>query len=191
MSDDLAHFRYWAGGNLVDNRNRGIFGEWLVGQALGVIEEGEIRQEWDAVDLRYGDLMIEVKTSGRSQTWNKEGSSTPRFGIRRQKRAWFADTGDWIVYDSPQRTADVYVFCLHQTVPATNDNVADPESWSFWVVATSAIDNELGDQSTVGISTLNRLAEPVQWNGIKKLDQLGNRIRWEEIRQALDNTKTG
>ena len=176
MSDDLAHFRYWAGGNLVDNRNRGIFGEWLVGQALGVIEEGEIRQEWDAVDLRYGDLMIEVRTSRRSQTWNKEGSSTPRFGIRRQKRAWFADTGDWIVYDSPQRTADVYVFCLHQTVPATNDNVADPESWSFWVVATSAIDNELGDQKSIGI---------------KKLDQLGNRIRWEEIRQALDNTKTG
>jgi hypothetical protein len=45
------------------------------------------------------------------------------------------------------------VFCLHQTVPATNDNVADPESWSFWVVATSAINNELGDQATVGIST--------------------------------------
>jgi len=167
MADELADFRYWAGGNLVDNRNRGIFGEWLVGQALGVIAEGEIRQEWDAVDLRFGDLLIEVKTSGVSQTWNQEGSSTPRFGIPRQKRAWFADTDDWIVYDPPERTADVYVFCLHQSAPATNENVADPESWLFWVVATSVIDEELDDQSSVGVSTLNRLVEPVGWSGIK------------------------
>ena len=167
MSDELADFRYWAGGNLVDNRNRGIFGEWLVGQALGVMAEGEIRQEWDAVDLRFGELLIEVKTSGVSQTWNQEGSSTPRFGIPRQKRAWFADTDDWIVYDPPERTADVYVFCLHQSVPATNENVADPESWLFWVVATSVIDEELDDQSSVGVSTLNRLVEPVGWSGIK------------------------
>ena len=167
MSDELEDFRYWAGGNLVDNRNRGIFGEWLVGHALGVIREGQIRQEWDAVDLRYGELLIEVKTSGVSQTWNKEGSSTPRFGISRQKRAWFADTDDWTVYDPPQRTADVYVFCLHQSAPATNENVADPDSWSFWVLATPTIDKELSDQASVGVSTLNQLAEPVAWSGIK------------------------
>jgi len=167
MSDELEDFRYWAGGNLVDNRNRGIFGEWLVGHALGVIREGEIRQEWDAVDLRFGDLLIEVKTSGVSQTWNQEGSSTPRFDISRQKRAWLADTDDWTVYDPPQRTADVYVFCLHESAPATNENVADPDSWSFWVVATSTIDKELDDQASVGVSTLNQLAEPVDWSGIK------------------------
>ena len=102
-----------------------------------------------------------------SQTWNQSGSSTPRFGIARQKRAWFAETDDWIYYDEPKRSADVYAFCLHQSSPATNENVADPGSWSFWVIATSTLDNELGDQSSVGISTLDQLAEPVGWSGIK------------------------
>ena len=167
MSGDLTEFQRWATGNLVENRNRGIFGEWLVGQALGVIGDDEVRQEWDAVDLHFDGLTIEVKTSGVSQTWNQAGSSTPRFGIARQKRAWFAQTDDWVVYDEPKRSADVYVFCLHRSAPATNENVADPESWSFWVIATSTLDDELGDQSSVGISTLDQLAEPVDWSGIK------------------------
>ena len=49
---------------MVENHNRGIFGEWLVGQALGVIGDDEVRQEWDAVDLHFDGLAIEVKTSG-------------------------------------------------------------------------------------------------------------------------------
>ena len=167
MSDLSVNFDRWATGNLVDNRNRGIFAEWLVGQALGVIGDDDVRKEWDAVDLRFGDLTIEVKASGLSQTWNLLVPSTPRFGIPRQKRAWFADTDDWIVYDEPKRSASIYVFCLHQSVPATNENVADPDSWSFWVVATSTIDDELDDQSSVGVSTLNRLAKPVGWSEIK------------------------
>ena len=167
MSDLSVNFDRWATGNLVDNRNRGIFAEWLVGQALGVIGDDDVRKEWDAVDLRFGDLTIEVKASGLSQTWNLLVPSTPRFGISRQKRAWFADTDEWIVYDEPKRSADIYVFCLHQSVPATNENVADPDSWSFWVVATSTIDDELDDQSSVGTSTLDQLAEPVDWSGIK------------------------
>jgi hypothetical protein len=72
-----------------------------------------------------------------------------------------------IPYDPPRRTADVYVFCLHQSVPVTNENVADPRCWSFWVVATSAIDEELEGQASVGISTLNQLAEPIGWSDVK------------------------
>ncbi len=43
VSGDLTEFQRWATGNLVENRNRGIFGEWLVGQALGVIGDDEVR----------------------------------------------------------------------------------------------------------------------------------------------------
>ena len=49
---DLAGFRQWATGNLVENRTRGIFAEWLIGQALGVIGPDDIRTDWDAADLR-------------------------------------------------------------------------------------------------------------------------------------------
>ena len=62
-------------GNLVDNRNRGIFAEWLVGQALGAIGEGEVRREWDAYDLAFGEIKVEVKASGKSQTWNPDHRS--------------------------------------------------------------------------------------------------------------------
>jgi len=164
---DIGGFQRWAMGDLAGNRNRGIFAEWLVAQALGVIRDGDVRQEWEAVDLRFGDLAVEVKASGSSQTWSGGGSSTPRFRIPRQKHAWFADMDEMIPYDPPRRTADVYVFCLHQSVPVTNENVADPRCWSFWVVATSAIDEELEGQASVGISTLNQLAEPIGWSDVK------------------------
>ena len=81
MTANLSGFLRWATGNLVDNRNRGIFAEWLVGQALGVIEADDVRTEWDAVDLRFGDLRLEVKASGLSQAWNPLVPSTPPFGV--------------------------------------------------------------------------------------------------------------
>ncbi len=40
---DIAAFQRWVLGDLVDNANRGIFAEWLVGQALDAIKEGEAR----------------------------------------------------------------------------------------------------------------------------------------------------
>jgi len=57
---DLEGFRVWATGNLVDNRNRGIFAEWLVGTALGVVDPVVPRREWDAADLRFRERLIEA-----------------------------------------------------------------------------------------------------------------------------------
>jgi len=186
---NIEGFRCWATGNLVDNRNRGIFAEWMVGQALGVVDDGDIRVEWDAVDLRYGKFTVEVKASGYSQTWNPENPTKPVYSIPQQKWAWDAAFGTskqldgrsrkhrrsgwWLEYDPPQRTADVYVFCLHESVPATNDNVTDPGTWSFRILSTSAVDKELGSQKTVGLSRLDRLTTPVSWAGIKPaIDQI-------------------
>ncbi|MCH2422005.1 MAG: hypothetical protein MK196_02705, partial [Acidimicrobiales bacterium] len=50
MAGDLTEFQRWATGNLVENRNRGIFGEWLVGQALEVI----------------GGMVISMSSNGRA-----------------------------------------------------------------------------------------------------------------------------
>ena len=78
---DISAFRRWAMGNLVENRNRGIFAEWLVGQALDDTVEIGFRQEWDSWDLLYGKSKIEVKAAGRGQTWPQNHPSTPRFDI--------------------------------------------------------------------------------------------------------------
>ena len=171
---DIGGFRSWALGNLVDNANRGLFAEWLVGKALDSIGQGEARAEWDSFDLRYGDVAIEVKTSGLSQTWNRRSRSTPRFDICPRKSAWDAATDKWERFDRPRRIADVFVFCLHEAVPATNENVVDPAWWTFWVIPTQNLNDQLGPQKTVGVSTLNRLTAPVGWSELRAaIDRCG------------------
>ena len=164
---DIGSFQRWALGDLVDNANRGIFAEWLVGQALGVLAEGEARAEWTAFDLRYGDTKVEVKASGLSQTWNPHRQSKPSFNIAPRTSAWDAATDEWASFDPPQRPADVYVLCLHEPIPATNENVRDPACWKFWVIATQVLNRELGPQAGVGLTTLNRLATSVGWSGLQ------------------------
>ena len=165
---NIENYYKWAASGLVGNRNRGIFAEWLVGQALNAIKDGDQRIEWDAVDLRSKDVAIEVKASGRNQGWDATGSSTPRWSIPKNKRVWEAKNNEVISFDSPERNADIYIFCLHESIPATNENVADPASWSFWVIATKIIDKELGDQRSLGESTLNQLTQSVSWLELPK-----------------------
>ena len=164
---EITRFQKWALGNLVGNTNRGIFAEWLVGQALGAIGDGETREEWDECDLRYRGAKIEVKSSGRDQTWHQDTRSPPRFDIRRRTWIWDPSTGVSTPHDPPIRPADVYVFCLHEPIPATNDNVRDPGFWKFWVVSKRTLDNQLGLQKSVGPSTLDRLAALVGWSELR------------------------
>ena len=165
---DIDSYHRWAAGNLVDNRNRGIFAEWLVGQALRAIEEGSYRVEWDAWDLDYRGVGIEVKASGLSQSWNPDvASKRPSFNIAPPKSVWHAGADSWETNDDGTRPAHVYVFCLHEPVPATNQNVADPNEWRFWVISGRALDKHLGEQQTVGIATLNRFANPIPWTELE------------------------
>ena len=164
---NVEDFRRWALGNLVDNRNRGLFAEWLVGMALGVIDEAAQRQEWDAYDLLYRDKRIEVKAAGRSQSWNPDRSAPVRFGIEPKKTSWSAANDTVTHHDQPRRFADIYVFCLHVEVPAKDANVADPSCWQFWAVPTEVLDRVLGSQKSLGIGRLNELATPVSWHEIR------------------------
>ena len=165
-AEQLETFRSWALGNLVENRSRGLFAEWLVGTALGVA--GKERLEWDEADLRYRDRLIEVKASGRGQAWPQDKPSTPTFDIKQRTRSWNAQTNTIEEFDQPRRVADLYVFCLHQSYPANNDNVADLDEWTFWIVSTETIDTELGDQKTIGLSRLEQFSDSVSWGELAK-----------------------
>jgi hypothetical protein len=59
------------------------------------------------------------------------------------------------------------VFCHHTPEEATNENVADPSQWEFWVVATTTLDTELEDQKTIGTGRLNTIADPVNWGSLR------------------------
>ena len=174
---DVESYCRWAAGNLVDNRNRGVFAEWLVGQALEALGGSEFRQEWNPWDLDYRDKRIEVKASGLSQSWNPDqASKRPTFDIAAPKSVWDDGTDSWQENDRGRRPADVYVFCLHQSVPATNANVVDPATWRFWVVSARTIDETLGAQKSVGISSLDGLAD----------DGLAESVGWTEIKASVD-----
>jgi hypothetical protein len=123
--------------------------------------------EWDVADLRYRGHLIEVKSSGRGQTWVQEKPSTIRFDVAPLKEPWDAATNIWRKLDPPERLAFLYVFCCHEPFPATNSDVANPETWKFWVIPTSLLDTELGDQKTIGESRLDSLVSPVRWSALK------------------------
>lgn len=173
---DIHAFQRWAMGNLVGNYNRGIFAEWLVGQALGAIGPNGYRQEWDAWDLLYGDSKkwkVEVKAAGRDQAWSQDRPSVPRFDIAPRKRTWDQSNEVWIQNNPPARPADLYVFCLHTPEEATNENVLDPDCWQFWVLSSRRLDQDLGQQKSVGLRTLERLTGSTSWS-------------WSELRVAVD-----
>ncbi len=172
---DLDGFRLWAVGNLVDNLGRGMYAEWLVGQALEVVDPDKPRIEWDSADLRYRDCLIEVKAGGRSQSWPQERPSVVRFDIARRQQSWDAVTNEWEPFDTPRRVAHVYVFCHHTPEEATNENVADPNRWEFWVVATTTLNTEVGDQKSIGTGRLSTIADPVDWDSLRNtVDQAIN-----------------
>lgn len=174
---DITSFQQWATGNLVENRNRGIFAEWLVGQALPqALDAHEFRREWDPWDLQYRGARIEVKASGRSQAWDPLRPSEPSFGVAVPKQIWCEQTKKWQQNDQGTRPAYVYVFCLHNPVPATNANVADPTTWDFWVIPAQVLDDQLDDQQTVRPTTLDGLAKRIG----------SGRIEWSKIKPAVD-----
>ena len=73
IADGVTVLDYWqcAHSDLLSNLERAIFGEHLVGRALGVTE-GATRKEWDKIDLRYNGRFIEVKTTGKNNGGKKQ-----------------------------------------------------------------------------------------------------------------------
>ena len=81
----MGDFWSWAYSDILSNRNRSIFAEFIVGSALGVVDSPRV--EWDAVDLRYKGKKIEVKASAYLQSWPQKKLSHIVFDIAK-KRAW-------------------------------------------------------------------------------------------------------
>src|SRR3954466_16258321 len=81
----VSDFWSWAYSDMLSNRNRAVFAEFLVGAASGVLDRPRV--EWDAYDLRYGDHKVEVKASVYLQSWHQTRPSVISFDIA-PKRGW-------------------------------------------------------------------------------------------------------
>ena len=146
----LLGFWQWAGSDLVGNTVRGWLAEYLVALDLGIADGA--RTEWAPHDLTMADrTRVEVKTSAYVQSWSQKGHSTPRFSIR-PAIGWGPEGG--FSANPPERSSDVYVFCLHKHRDQATICPLDGAQWNFFVVPTKVIDARLGNQKTVGISTL-------------------------------------
>lgn len=60
-------FWQWGFTDILTNSLRGVFGEFLVGAAIGA--QNGSRIEWDSYDLKYKDTKIEVKSAAYIQAW--------------------------------------------------------------------------------------------------------------------------
>lgn len=155
----LGDFWSWAYSDLVSNGNRSVFAEFIVGTALDATHAPRI--EWDAVDLHYRDKRIEVKASAYTQSWDPPTQPSPiRFDIGR-KLPWDAATN--LYGSTPVRSADCYVFCLHNERDREQARlrILDVASWEFYVVATALLERQFGERKSVSLTALARLCAPV------------------------------
>jgi len=157
----VSDFWAWAYSDILSNRNRSIFAEFLVAYALGFTDEPRV--EWDAVDVRYGNIAIEVKSAAYIQSWEQKKHSTIRFDIKK-KRSWNAKTNE--SFPDPSRYSDCYVFCLY--LETEKVNILDINGWRFYVVPTKMINDVYGEQKSVSLSKVQTISKEIPYQELKK-----------------------
>ena len=160
----VGDFWRWAYSDILSNRNRAIFGEFLVASALGVIHQP--RTEWDAVDIIYDGIKIEVKTSAYLQSWKQDKPSLIKFDIAK-KKSWYADTNTYS--DTPDRPSDYYVFCLFTERDEKKADVLNLSQWHFYILPTQLINDKFGEQKSISLRKIEREISPVAFHDIKAI----------------------
>jgi hypothetical protein len=160
----VGDFWAWAYSDILTNTSRGIFAEFLVAKALGVVE-GVRPTGWNDFDLSYDGCKIEVKASAYVQSWHQDAPSVIRFDIG-ERGSWDAETNAW--RPDPVRSADSYVFCLYAETERSRANVLDVSKWEFYALPTERINRELGNQKSVGLSRIKSMTEPVSHGQLKE-----------------------
>ena len=141
LSISESEFWQWFRPVLAENWMRGVVGEYWVMKALGMTDE--IRKGWNTWDIETPDgILIEVKTSGYWQSWQKPGDkmATPRFGAPRVRVEADESMG---LQQGHYRPAHLHVFCLHKQKDVTKLDPLDTSQWDFYVVPTTILDANL------------------------------------------------
>jgi hypothetical protein len=124
----------WALVDLRMNNARGYLVEFLVAQALG--DASRVRVEWGPHDVEAADgTLVEVKATGRLQSWATKRLSTPCWSFKSVRAAtvWSDDLGDYIDVQ-PETRVHVWVFALQTEQEPAAYNPVDVNQWEFRVV---------------------------------------------------------
>ena len=161
LDHDLLSYWQWSASDLVGNALRGILAEYIVALAVGQIDGHRI--EWDTYDIETENgIKIEVKSGAFIQSWTQKELSAINFNIR-PTQAWDPETS---TYNSQAfRHSDVYVFCLLNHKDKTSVDPLNMNQWVFYVISTTELDNAVGNQKTISLSSLEKLGPIVcQYN---------------------------
>lgn len=153
----LLNFWQWTSSDLVNNALRGVLAEYLIATALECDQHP--RREWDAYDLVTAEgITVEVKSAAYLQSWSQQDYSTIQFSIK-PSLGWNATDNTY----SPQskRQADIYVFCVLKHKDKASVDPLNVSQWDFYILQTSTLNDRLGQQSTLGLSSLLNL-NPIQ-----------------------------
>lgn len=168
---DLLEFWQWSNSDLLSNAARGRLAEFIIKKALNLPED--VRREWDAYDLNYKGLKIEVKTSAFIQSWKQDKLSKIIFGIQ-PTRAWNYDTNKF--EGEIKRQADVYIFSVLDHKDQSTIDPMNLDQWIFYMLPTNVLNERLPNQKTISLSGLEKL-NPIKakFENLKKLmDELQN-----------------
>jgi hypothetical protein len=157
MSENLIEFWQWAYSDMRSNTVRPLVAEFLVGKSLGCLDTRG-RREWAAWDHEYRGAKIEVKSSGRVQSWSPAAKSRTVFGIPQAKNAWCADEEKYL---GPGRHADIYIFAVNTQSDPKLAELFDESDWVFYVLPVSEIEARFACQKTVSLSVIERIASPI------------------------------
>jgi len=157
---------------------RDVIAEFLVSNALG-IKEATNRQDWTLYDINFNGIRVEVKSTGYFQAWRGDNkvSEERRYSIR---KATDRKTGIC------ERHNDVYVFCLLNGRTREKANPLILENWDFYVILTSKINAECGDNQTIGLSKVKKMCNRmVTYSELK--DEVMKYAGIIAMKQALHN----
>ena len=178
LGPTLRNYWRWSGSDLVSNVERGVLAEFLVANALKLPEEP--REEWGAFDLEVPRCgTVEVKSAAYIQSWEQKDYSTISFDIAKRTSAWNPKTGKYKQLDSPQRVADVYVFCLLRHKCQKTIDPLNVEQWEFYVVPRSQLDrSQWNKNKRIGLNSLTGLTKSIPYGELNG-----------EVRRALGCAK--
>lgn len=126
--------------------------EFIVNKALGM-EKPFNKNGSTLYDIEYHGKRVEVKATAYYQPWRKEGeyNKNRSFSIAESKGQHNERKNE------AERQNDVYVFCLNI---GKNKRDADPfemSHWEFYVVPTSIVNNECGDNKSISLGRLKSI----------------------------------
>lgn len=150
LDGTVRDFWAFAMSDLRANNVRGYLAEYLVARAVGA--DGQ-RIEWDPYDVLTPEgVTVEVKSTGRMQTWPQRAPSRVSFSGLRGRRL-LAENSYAL---EPTYNAQVYVFAIQTAISHEDYDPLDVSQWEFHVVSAHAI--AATGRDSIGLSLLERLS---------------------------------